>query len=79
MKGYATEGARAALAYAFLTLEKERVISLVHPENRASIRLVERIGERLQGRIEHLGREMLCFEIDRESWLSQATEEFTAD
>lgn len=40
--------------------------SLVHPDNRASVRLVERIGGRLLERIEHLGREMLCYGIDRE-------------
>lgn len=65
--GYATEGARAALAYAFSALQKERVISLIHPENSASIRVAERLGERLRGRIHHFGREMLCYGIDRES------------
>lgn len=69
--GYATEGARAALAYAFTTLDKDRVISLIHPENRRSIRVAERIGERLQRRLNHLGREMLCYGIDRESYLKQ--------
>ena len=53
-QGYASEGARTALDYAFNVWKKERVISLVNPENRASIRVVERIGERLQGRIQHL-------------------------
>jgi RimJ/RimL family protein N-acetyltransferase len=67
-KGYATEAGRAALSYAFTVLKKERVISLVHPENRASIRAAERIGLRLEGRIDHLGMEMLCFGIDRETW-----------
>jgi RimJ/RimL family protein N-acetyltransferase len=69
--GYATEGARAALAYAFTTLEKARVISLIHPENRASIRVAERIGERLQGHINHLGREMLCYGLGRETYLTE--------
>jgi len=64
-RGFATEGARAALAYAFTTLGKDRIISLIHAENRASVRVAERIGERLQGRINHLGREMLCYGIDR--------------
>jgi RimJ/RimL family protein N-acetyltransferase len=71
--GYATEGARAALAHAFLTLEKDRVISLIHPENRASIRVAERIGESLLGRINHLGREMLCYGIDRDTYVTQMT------
>lgn len=64
-RGYATEGARAALAHAFTVWRKDLVISLIHPENQASIRVAERLGERLQGRIHHLGREMLCFGIER--------------
>jgi RimJ/RimL family protein N-acetyltransferase len=68
-QGYATEGARRALAWAFTVLGKERVISLVYPENRASIRVVERLGETFEGRIEHYGREMLCYAIDRERYL----------
>jgi RimJ/RimL family protein N-acetyltransferase len=67
-QGYASEAARAALDYAFTVWKKDQVISLVKPENHASIRVVERIGERLQGRIQHLGREMLCYGIDRESY-----------
>jgi RimJ/RimL family protein N-acetyltransferase len=70
-QGYATECGREALAYAFTVLKKDRVISIIHPENRASIRAAERIGERLQGRIVHLGQEMLCYGIDRETWLSE--------
>jgi RimJ/RimL family protein N-acetyltransferase len=70
--GYATEAARAALAYASNVLKGERVISLIHPENRASIRVAERLGERLQGRIDHFGREMLCYGVDRESYASAA-------
>lgn len=67
--GYATEGARAALDHAFTALGKDRVISLIHPENRASIRVAERIGESPRGRILHFGREMLCYGIDRETYL----------
>jgi RimJ/RimL family protein N-acetyltransferase len=65
-QGYATEAARAALGYAFTVLDKDRVISLVHPENRPSIRLVERLGERLLRRVDLFGQEWLCFGIDRE-------------
>jgi RimJ/RimL family protein N-acetyltransferase len=67
-RGFATEGARAALVYAFTTLEKDPIISLIHPENRASIRVAERIGERLRDRIHHLGREVLCYGIDRDAY-----------
>lgn len=66
--GYATEAARAALAHAFDVLEKDRVISLVRPHNRASIRFVERLGESLQGRTVMGDTEYLVYGIDREGY-----------
>ena len=78
-QGYATESGREALAYAFTVLEKERIISLIHPENRASIRAAQRIGERLLGRIQHLGQEMLCYGLDRETWLREVAPEAGPD
>jgi RimJ/RimL family protein N-acetyltransferase len=67
--GYATEGARAAMDYAFTVWKRDRIISLIAPENRASIRVAERLGETLQDRIDHYGREMLCYGLDRETYL----------
>ena len=43
-RGLATEGARASLAYAFEALRAQRVISLIRPENAASIRVAEKLG-----------------------------------
>ncbi|HEV7672348.1 MAG TPA: GNAT family N-acetyltransferase [Thermoanaerobaculia bacterium] len=62
--GLATEAARAALDHAFAVWRKDRVISLIHPENRASVRVAERLGESLLDRIHHGGREMLLFGIE---------------
>jgi len=45
----ATEGARAALAFAFATLRKSHVIRPDSPENLASIRVAEKLGERPRG------------------------------
>lgn len=67
--GYATEGAQAALAHAFHVWNKDRVISLIREGNDASIRVAERLGESLQGRVDLMGREMLCYGIDRETFL----------
>jgi RimJ/RimL family protein N-acetyltransferase len=63
-RGYATEANHAALACAFLTLGKDRVISLVHPDNRAAQRLVERTGETFLHRIQLGGHELLCYGLD---------------
>jgi RimJ/RimL family protein N-acetyltransferase len=67
-RGLATEGARAALAFAFATLRKPQVISLIRPENRASIRVAEKLGERLRGRSPALGVETLVYGIGRQEW-----------
>jgi len=64
-KGYATEGARRALQYAFNELDKDHVISLIHPENKNSIKVAERLGEKLEGQTELLGHDVLIYGIDR--------------
>ncbi|HEX2591251.1 MAG TPA: GNAT family N-acetyltransferase [Rhizomicrobium sp.] len=44
-KGYATESAAAAMRYAFLTQPVDRVISSIDPENVASQKVAQRLGE----------------------------------
>jgi RimJ/RimL family protein N-acetyltransferase len=66
-KGYATEGGRRALEYAFKELDKQHVISLIHPENRASIRVAERLGETLEGTSRVMGIDVLVYGVDRPS------------
>lgn len=45
-RGYATEAARALLAYAFETLGCHRVIATCQPQNEASWRVMEKLGMR---------------------------------
>jgi RimJ/RimL family protein N-acetyltransferase len=67
-RGYATEGARAAMAYAFEELGQDKIISLIHPDNKPSIRLAERLGETLEDTIVIKGRKTLRYSISRASW-----------
>jgi RimJ/RimL family protein N-acetyltransferase len=67
-RGYATEGARAALSYGFETLQQSHIISLIHPHNAASIRVAERLGEQFEGHIEVMGRDALVYGIQQEKW-----------
>ena len=67
-KGYATEGARRALEYAFTDMNRDHVISLIHPENQASIRVAERLGEKLEGEAEVFGKQVSVYGIDRAAW-----------
>jgi len=64
-RGYATEGGRRALEYAFDELDRDHVISLIHPENKSSIRVAERLGEELEGQTELMGHDVLIYGIDR--------------
>ena len=48
-KGYALEGAKACLSYAFSKLHAHRVIAYIRPENAASRRVAERLGMKAEG------------------------------
>lgn len=64
-KGYATEGAKRALAYAFNELDRRHVISLIHPDNAPSMRVAERLGEKREGRARVNETDVLVYGIDR--------------
>jgi len=67
-KGYATEGARRALSYAFTEMDRDYVISCIHPENTNSIKVAERLGEKVSGETELLGHPVLIYKITRDEW-----------
>ena len=70
-RGYATEGARRALEFAFTELGRDHVISLIRPDNKPSVRVAERLGERLEGTVEVFGADALVYGIGREDWLAR--------
>lgn len=59
--GFATEGALAAMNYAFETLDQPHVISLIHPANVRSVRVAERLGETIEGRADLRGEEVIVY------------------
>ena len=67
-EGLATEGGRRALAWAFDMLAADHVISLIRPENVASIRVAEKLGESREGSARILGDEALVYGIAREEF-----------
>ena len=64
-RGFAIEGARAALQHAFLVLSVSHVISLIHPANARSIRVAQNLGERLEGTVEIAKMKLLVYGIER--------------
>jgi RimJ/RimL family protein N-acetyltransferase len=64
-RGYATEGASRAMRYGFNELDHDHIISLIHRDNKASIRVAERLGEKVEGETELMGNQVLVYGIDR--------------
>ena len=64
-KGYATEGAKVALQYAFDTLDQPHVISLIHPDNAPSRRVAEKLGQKIEGETEVLTMPVLVYAARR--------------
>lgn len=73
-KGYATEGATAALDEAFATLGLDRVCSVPQADNPRSVRVAERLGMKLVREVVIPANERrghltaLLYEIERDDW-----------
>jgi RimJ/RimL family protein N-acetyltransferase len=76
-RGYASEGATAALDESFTTLGLEEVCSLPQSDNLASVRVAERLGLRFDRLVmipandQRGAVEAACFVITRDEWLAR--------
>jgi len=70
-RGYATEGARAVLNWGFEHRDFDELISLIDPENRASVRVAQKLGETLRREIELRDHHVLVYGIGRQEWESR--------
>ena len=61
--GFATEAARAVVAWGFDSVGLQRIVAVVHPGNAASLRVVEKLGMHALGTGVHYGAELLEFEL----------------
>ncbi len=66
-RGYASEAAAAALGAAWEMAKLSRLVAIVAPHNHASVRLLEKLGFRLENKIRLApeGEELLLFAIQR--------------
>jgi RimJ/RimL family protein N-acetyltransferase len=67
-RGYATEGARAAMDWAFTHRDFDELISLIDPANSGSIAVAARLGERLKSETDLWGNRVLIYAISRADW-----------
>lgn len=60
---YALEAGRVLIAHGFKTLGLERIGAFVHPDNRAPMAVLRRLGFQQQGLGQHFGQPALRFEL----------------
>jgi ribosomal-protein-alanine N-acetyltransferase len=65
--GLATEAAHAIVQYGFDVLRLERLVAIAHPNNRASIRVMEKIGMHYDAEVYYHDVRWLRYVIDRDS------------
>jgi RimJ/RimL family protein N-acetyltransferase len=63
-QGLATEGARPGLWLGFETLRLERIVAVVHPENIASQRVIEKLGLTFTNEADYFGMHVYRYEIE---------------
>ena len=62
-QGLTSEGALACLRFAFEELGLEQIVGIVHPENHASQRVLEKLGMVFTNRTEYFGMEVFRYQI----------------
>jgi len=67
-EGFATEAGRASLRYGFEDLGLECVVGIVHPENKASQRVLEKLGMNFIEQREYFGMQCHRYVIERPSY-----------
>ncbi len=70
-RGYATEAARAVADWGFTQRDFLALMSLIYPENAASVRVATKVGETLRGDATLHGKTVLRYVITRPEWEAQ--------
>ncbi|MDP9472557.1 MAG: GNAT family N-acetyltransferase [Chloroflexota bacterium] len=71
-RGYATELARALVAYGFGRLGLNRIVGVAYPENRASCRVLEKAGLVYLGRRRYYGQDLEYYAIEHDGAAANA-------
>jgi len=65
-KGIATESGRVSLQFGFDYLNLDRIVAVVHPENLASQRVIEKLGLRYEKRARYYNTDVIYYALNRD-------------
>jgi RimJ/RimL family protein N-acetyltransferase len=68
-QGIASEAGRAVLDHGFRDLGIDPIVAVTHPDNRASQRVLEKIGLKARGRAFHYGLSLAFYHLSRADYL----------
>lgn len=71
-QGLAVEGAREGLRYGFENLDLKTIVGIVHPENSASRRVLEKLGMSYSNDAEYFGMKVCRYIIEASSYTGRA-------
>jgi len=69
-QGVTTEASHRALQYAFEELELERIVAVALPENKASWRVMEKLGMQYEKDDHFYDNDCVYYSLQREDWLA---------
>ncbi len=69
-KGYATEAALASLHFGFENIQLDHIIALVHPDNLASRRVIQKCGMKYVDTLPLWGIELMRHRVDKSFYQS---------
>ena len=78
-KGYAAEASEAFLIYGFETLNLKEIVAVARPENRASRRVMERVGMTYDYTGRFYERDLVHYSISREEFFAGKGKKLAAD
>ncbi|MFN6569847.1 GNAT family N-acetyltransferase [Dendronalium sp. ChiSLP03b] len=66
--GLATEASIATLKYGFLEVKLDRIVAIAHPQNVASVRVIQKVGMKYQKNARFYNSDVVYYAVTRKEW-----------
>ncbi|MBG1240516.1 GNAT family N-acetyltransferase [Nostoc sp. NZL] len=66
--GLGTEASQATLKFGFWQAKLDRIVAIAHPENIASVRVIQKVGMKYEKNASYYGHDVVYFAISHTEW-----------